>query len=147
MILFRRSDDYGLIAELDKTCFPIDEPADYSAAFWFVGQDCDGKVVGFCAWKPVRLDDRSAGFHYRVGVLPPWRGQNLQRQMIRLREAEMRKDGLDLAVTYTDADGAASMRNLIAEGYLPYAPTPDTCLSGPLSRLGRVGFVHWRKRL
>ena len=49
-------------------------------------------------------------------------------------------------VTYTDADGAASMRSLIAEGYRPYAPTPATTLSGP-GRLGRVGFVHWRKDL
>jgi hypothetical protein len=66
--------------------------------------------------------------------------------MFRLREAEMREQGIARAVTYTDADGAASMRNLIAEGYRPYAPTPATTLSG-LGRLGRVGFVHWEKRL
>jgi len=45
-----------------------------------------------------------------------------------------------------DADGAASMRNLIAEGYRPYVPTPTTTLSG-IGRLGRVGFVHWEKSL
>jgi hypothetical protein len=58
----------------------------------------------------------------------------------------MREQGLTKAVSYTDADGAASMRNLIAEGYRPYVPTPTTTLSG-LGRLGRVGFVHWEKRL
>ena len=51
--------------------------------------------------------------------------------MLRLREAEMREQGIARAVTYTDADGAASMRNLIAEGYRPYVPTPTTTLSGP----------------
>ena len=66
--------------------------------------------------------------------------------MLRLREDRMRARGLTAAVTYTDADAAASMRNLIAEGYRPYAPTPTTTLSG-LGRLGRVGFVHWRKKL
>ncbi len=66
--------------------------------------------------------------------------------MIRLREQAMRAAGLTAAVSYTDADAAASMRNLIAEGYRPYAPTPSTTLSG-IGRLGRVGFVHWRKNL
>jgi GNAT superfamily N-acetyltransferase len=79
-------------------------------------------------------------------VLADYRGQGLQRRMLRLREDEMRQRGLAKAVTYTDADGAASMRNLIAEGYRPYVPTPTTTLSG-LGRLGRVGFVHWEKKL
>jgi GNAT superfamily N-acetyltransferase len=147
MIAFRPSDDLVLMAELDRICFPIDTPADYPSAHWFLGRDTDGTIAAFCAWRPVPFGDRRAGFHYRVGVLAGWRGHGLQREMIRLRESEMRKAGLGLAVTYTDADGAASMRNLIAERYLPYAPTEATCLSGPLSRLGRVGFVHWRKEL
>ena len=66
--------------------------------------------------------------------------------MLRLRETRMREQKLTVAVTYTDADAVASMRNLIAEGYRPYAPTPTTALSG-LGRLGRVGFVHWSKSL
>ena len=54
---------------------------------------------------------------------------------------------LDLAaVTYVDAAGIQLLRNLIAEGYRPYVPTPTTTLSG-LGRLGRVGFVHWEKTL
>ena len=80
------------------------------------------------------------------GVLPAHRGKGLQREMIRLRETEMLQQRIAVSVTYTDADGAASMRSLIAEGYRPYAPTPTTTLSG-LGRLGRVGFVHWRKKL
>ena len=147
MTIFRRAltrEDAALIAQMDVVCFPIDTPAEFAGANWFIGWAGD-KPVAYCAWKVVEHDEL-VGFHYRGGVMPDWRGQGLQRQMLRLREAEMREQGLRTAVTYTDADGAASMRNLIAEGYRPYVPTPTTTLSG-VGRLGRVGFVHWEKKL
>jgi ribosomal protein S18 acetylase RimI-like enzyme len=139
------SEDEALIARLDATCFPIDTPAVFVGARWLIGWEGDAPAC-YCAWKTVDHDGGPAGFHYRGGVLPEWRGHGLQRQMLRLRETEMRAAGLTRAVTYTDADGAASMRNLIAQGYRPYAPTPVTTLSG-LGRMGRVGFVHWEKKL
>jgi GNAT superfamily N-acetyltransferase len=147
VIEFRRAimpDEQQLIAHLDAISFPLDTAAVLAGACWFIGWD-GVSPAAFCAWKTV---DHGApvGFHYRVGVLGAWHGQGLQRQMLRLREAEMRSQGLQKAVTYTDADGAASMRNLIDEGYRPYVPTPTTTLSG-LGRLGRVGFVHWTKTL
>ena len=147
MIDFRSAsrEDEALIARLDALCFPIDVPAVFAGARWQIGWDRAAPAC-YCAWKPVEHDGVAAGFHYRGGVLPEWRGRGLQRPMLRLREVEMRAQGLTMAVTYTDADGAASMRNLIAEGYRPYAPTPTTTRSG-LGRLGRVGFVHWEKRL
>ena len=147
MIAFRRAvarEDAALIAQMDVVCFPSDTPAAFAGANWFIGWDGD-RPAAYCAWKPVEHDE-PVGFHYRGGVLPAWRGHGLQREMLRLREAEMRERGIARAVTYTDADAAASMRNLIAEGYRPYVPTPSTTLSG-LGRLGRVGFVHWEKAL
>jgi ribosomal protein S18 acetylase RimI-like enzyme len=151
VIAFRRAlsrEDAALIAQMDVVCFPLDTPAEFAGANWFIGWHGD-RPAAYCAWKIVEHDgphDGPVGFHYRAGVMPDWRGKGLQREMVRLREAEMREQGLRKAVTYTDADGAASMRNLIAEGYRPYVPTPVTTLSGP-GRLGRVGFVHWEKRL
>jgi GNAT superfamily N-acetyltransferase len=147
VISFRRAvsrEDAALIAQMDVVCFPIDKPAEFAGANWFIGFAGD-RPASYCAWKIVE-HDAPVGFHYRGGVMPDWRGHGLQREMFRLREAEMREQGIARAVTYTDADGAASMRNLIAEGYRPYAPTPVTTLSG-LGRLGRVGFVHWEKKL
>jgi GNAT superfamily N-acetyltransferase len=139
------AEDGQRILWMDAICFPVDVPPSIAGAEWFIGWD--GEVpAAYCAWKPVEHDGVAVGFHYRVGVMDGYRGRGLQRQMVRLREGCMRDRGLTEAVTYTDADGAASMRSLIAEGYRPYAPTPTTTLSG-LGRLGRVGFVHWRKRL
>lgn len=133
------------ILRLDGICFPLDAPPVIDGAQWIVGWH-GGVPIAYCAWKTVEHDGVPVGFHYRGGVLPDHRGHGLQRRMLRLREAAMRAQGLAAAVTYTDADGAASMCNLIAEGYRPYAPGPATTLSG-LGRLGRVGFVHWRKEL
>jgi GNAT superfamily N-acetyltransferase len=146
MIDFGRAkpDEEALIARLDAICFPLDTPAVFAGASWLIGWDGETPAA-YCAWKIVDHDG-PVGFHYRGGVLPAYRGHGLQRRMFELREAEMRAHGLSRAVTYTDADGAASMRNLIAEGYRPYVPTPATTLSG-LGRLGRVGFVHWEKHL
>ena len=138
-------EDGKQILLMDRICFPVDEPPTLAGAQWAIGWDGETPAA-YCAWKTVEHDGVAVGFHYRGGVLPEYRGHGLQRQMLRLREARMREQGLAVAVTYTDADGAASMRSLIAEGYRPYAPTPGTILSG-LGRLGRVGFVHWRKDL
>jgi ribosomal protein S18 acetylase RimI-like enzyme len=147
MIDFRcaASQDEQQISRMDLVCFPVDTPAVISGSRWLIGWD-GSRPAAYCGWQIVEHDGVPVGFHYRGGVLPGYRGHGLQRQMLRLREAEMRDRGLTTAVTYTDADGAASMRNLIAEGYRPYVPTPTTTLSG-LGRLGRVGFVHWQKRL
>ena len=130
---------------MDRLCFPLDTPPTFTGASWHIGWAGEGAAC-YCAWKPVDHDGVEVGFLYRGGVLPAHRGHGLQREMIRLREAEMLQQRIAASVTYTDADGAASMRSLIAEGYRPYAPTPTTTLSG-LGRLGRVGFVHWRKKL
>jgi GNAT superfamily N-acetyltransferase len=139
------AEDAQRILQMDAICFPVDAPPTITGAEWFIGWD-GHTAAAYCAWKSVEHDGVAVGFHYRVGVLSDYRGQGLQRQMLRLRETKMREQGLTAAVTYTDADGAASMHSLIAEGYRPYAPTPTTTLSGP-GRLGRVGFVHWRKTL
>ncbi len=142
MIEFRRASaqDERLILRLDAICFPIDAPPVVVGASWSIGWD-NAVPAAYCAWKKVEQGGAAVGFHYRGGVLPDYRGQGLQKHMLKLREQEMRQHGLTKAVTYTDADGAASMRNLIAEGYRPYVPTRSTTLSGP-GRLGRVGFVH-----
>src|SRR5258708_3466369 len=121
------SENERQILQMDAVCFPLDEPPSVAGAEWFIGWD-GSRPAAYCAWKTVEHDGVPVGFHYRGGVLLEYRGHGLQRQMLRLRETRMREQGLTVVVTYTDADAAASMRNLIAEGYRPYAPTPTTTL-------------------
>lgn len=126
---------------LDAEVFPDDVPFGFQMASWFVGwEGRDG--VAYCGWKPVLQGSRMVGFHYRAGVLASHRGRRLQRKMLLLRERDMRRQNVLVAVTYTDAGNAASMRSLIGSGYRPYAPTKETHLAD-----GRAGFVHWRKDL
>lgn len=138
--------EYDLINFMDRQLFPLDVPPDFPSANWFVMRE-DDVLAGFCSWKMVEHAGSTVGFHYRAGVMPTFRGRGLQKRMIEFRENEMRKEHLKDAVTYTDADNAASMRSLLKCGYLPYTPTEQTCLSGGLARLGRAGFVHWKKTL
>jgi GNAT superfamily N-acetyltransferase len=143
-VIFRACDDQATIAALDALCFPIDTAAEFSGASWYIGWDLETPAA-FCGWRMV-VHSTPVGFHYRAGVLPAYRGHGLQKQMIRLREARMREASLKRAVTYTDADCAPSINNLIAEGYRAYCPDEKTVLSG-IGRLGRCGFVHWAKNL
>lgn len=141
-----------LLIDLNKECFPTDPIPDWNSALWYGGiiigenTDVDGEVVSFCGWKPIIQNSSIRGFHYRAGVSERARGRGLQKKMIAFREKEMRSHSINTAVTYTDADNANSMRNLIEMGYRPYCPDHYTCLSG-FGRLGRVGFVHWIKDL
>ena len=138
--------EYDLINFMDRQLFPLDEPPEFPSANWFVMREND-VLTGFCSWKTADHPGETVGFHYRAGILPAFQGRGLQKRMIEFRENEMRKAHLKTAVTYTDADNAASMRSLLKCGYLPYTPTEETCLSGGLARLGRAGFVHWQKNL
>ena len=149
MITFELSTDYDLLNWMDTATFLLDErPHFESDTMWWIGRQGD-MLACFCAWKPTFFKhmNETVGFHYRAGVLEGFRGCGLQKQMVRLREDSMRNADINLAVTYTDADNAASMRSLIGCGYRPYQATEHSCLSGGLARMGRVGFVHWDKIL
>jgi GNAT superfamily N-acetyltransferase len=142
-------DDVESLKQMDRELFPLDDPPDWNSALWFFVYSIDGagNDVGFCSWKPVVHEGYIEGFHYRAGVLPAFQGKGIQKEMIKFRESEMLKYGIQTAVTYTDADNAPSMRSLISMNYRPYTPTEATCLSGGMARLGRVGFVHWYRHL
>ncbi len=146
-IEFEETEDYDLLKFMDRQLFPVDELPDFPRAQWYIARSKEDALVGFCGWHGVDHIDEKVGFHYRAGVMPEFQGAGVQKQMIKVREYTMRRNGLMRAVTYTDADNAASMRSLMSCGYLPYTPSAVTCLSGGLKRIGRVGFVHWGKSL
>jgi GNAT superfamily N-acetyltransferase len=136
---------------MDGEVFPDDKPVTFVGSSWFIGWD-GGEPTCYAAWRPhfpmasvAELHwTEQWGFHYRAGVLPKFRGQGLQRELIGLREEDMRARGIKTAVTYTDPVSAASMRSLIATGYRPYKSDARSNLAG----VGRGdGFVHWRKNL
>jgi len=136
---------------MDGEVFPNDKPVTFIGSYWFIGWE--GKQPAcYAAWRPhyptntlSPLHITSAqGFQYRAGVLPAYRSRGYQKKLLAIRERAMLAVGIKEAVTYTDPQSAASMRSLIACGYMPFVPTKETNLSGE----GRAGlFVHWRKAL
>lgn len=136
-------EDIRWLRWLDAEIFPLDLPSEIGTANWFLGWDNDN-AVAFCGWKPYMLDTELVGFHYRAGVLSDYRGLGLQRKMVALREDEMRRSNLKIAVTYTETYSAASMINLINMHYRPYEATEKTALCD-LSKYKRM--VHWRKKI
>ena len=82
----------------------LTHPAAFASAYVGIGQQSD-KVCMFS----------------RCGVLAPFRGQGLQRQLIRARLRWGARKGCSRAVTYT-IDNTHSEANLRRCGFLPYRP-------------------------
>lgn len=136
---------------MDGEVFPDDKPVTFVGSHWFIGWEGD-KPACYAAWRPHYPMETLAelhwteqqGFLYRAGVLPEFRGRHLQRELIEVREADMRKASIKISVTYTDPASAASMISLISSGYRPFKADAKTNLAG----IGRGnGFVHWKKNL
>lgn len=122
----RETRDFSLIAQLDKQCFPLDEPYKFTVAKWWVIEE-NGEIMAYAGaryWPP-----DNAVFLCRAGVLPKYRGKNLQKKLIRIRKKWAKKIGASCAYTYTLPTNAISARNLVKCGFLPW--NPGVAWAGP----------------
>lgn len=124
------------LIKLHADCFPWDTVPTLESTTWWIAE-CDKRPVGFCALNEAR-DEPTVGYLARAGVLKAHRGHGLQRRFLKLREAEATSLGYTVIICDTTADNVASMRNLIAEGYLPFAPE---------ERWGLSTSTYWRKSI
>lgn len=129
---------------LDGECFPDDKPLQLDATIRWNLIATERDPVAFCGWQPIRP---KLGFHFRAGVLPAARGRGLQKFMIGLREDAMRREGIDTAITYTEAYGNASMNSLISCGYRPFAPDIEIVRWIVISADRWKQMVYWKKLL
>jgi ribosomal protein S18 acetylase RimI-like enzyme len=123
-VTFRRV-DYSdpevkkMIKDLNRRIF-TDELIDTSKdaqAVWWIARAGD-QVVGYCAILP----RGKGGYLSRAGVLPDFRGQGLQKQMITLRLRYAQSQGWPWVVTDTHRENVASIRSLEKIGFRPYRP-------------------------
>jgi GNAT superfamily N-acetyltransferase len=98
----------------------------------------DEAPVGFAALMPSQ-NWPLAGYLARCGVLPEHRGNNLQRRLIRAREAAARRHGWHWLVTDTYCN-PHSVNNLIACGYTTFYPKKPWGLHKETA-------VYWCKRI
>jgi GNAT superfamily N-acetyltransferase len=128
------------IAEQIKTmhmvCFGDTAPqVDPSEGWWWLASH-KRHVIGFGALT-VGSSDPNSGYLMRSGVLPDWRGQGLQRRLIRARETKARKLGFQYIVTDTTYNTPSS-NSLIKAGYKLYHPK---------NPWGMKNTLYWRKEL
>lgn len=111
--------EQAVMKELDKICFPTDFPADTSYGVWWLAWDGD-KAAGYAAINPPLEGVRP--YLSRAGVLPEYRGQGIQKRLIRARLAYARKQGWREVVTDTSKDNVMSSNNLIGCGFRLFRP-------------------------
>lgn len=106
------------IRALDAGLFPNDDPMPefilQDSLWWIASQS--GQVAGYGG---LYLGIEGQAWLVRTGVLPTFRGQHLQRKLIRARLRAARKAGVPAVDTYTHVTNIASQRSLIACGFRP----------------------------
>lgn len=124
---------------LHDATFGDDAPmADFSKGHWWIVLGPFGERVGFAGMVASRRW-KVTGYLERVGILPIYRGNGMQRRLIKARERYARKLGWLHMLTDTSGGNTPSSNNLIAAGYslyepkVPYTGLPDT--------------NYWRKNL
>jgi RimJ/RimL family protein N-acetyltransferase len=103
---------------LDRLSFPGDTPYPKKGAEWWIAYD-EKTCIGFAGIKNVGHD---TAFLCRVGVIKAYRGQGLQKKMVRVRERWARSRGFHYIITYTSAYNLKSANSLIQCGYRLYNP-------------------------
>jgi GNAT superfamily N-acetyltransferase len=124
----RRSADLWAVELLDRVCFPDDEPVFTGGeriwwTMWSIEKDPSESAIivpaAFGGVSPLR--GQGLAYLCRAGVEPEFRGQGLQKRLLRARIAWCKKNGLE-PITDTTADNVASINNLIAVGFKAYVP-------------------------
>lgn len=91
-------------------------------SLWWVAEQSD-QIVGYGG---LYLGIEGQAWLVRAGVVPAFRGRNLQRKLIASRLRAARKAGVPAVDTYTHATNIASQRSLIACGFRPIRCDEDT---------------------
>lgn len=137
MISVRRAVEAELeeIHALDRLLLPESPPSDDTE---FVGAWDGPHLVGYGGVRTAIRPWPGIAFMSRSGVVEGYRGQGLQKRMIRMRVRMAKRAGCCAVITYTTCDNAPSANSLISCGFKIYAPT--TAYVGQ-------GFIYWRLRL
>lgn len=108
------------LTELHRLTFVDGSPVpDFELGDWWVAAT-EGKAAAFIGIQK-STHVRNAGYFSRVGVLPCYRGNGLQRRLMGVMERRARALGWEKIVSDT-TDNIPSANNMIACGYRMFAP-------------------------
>jgi GNAT superfamily N-acetyltransferase len=124
------------LADLHRlTFFASARVPDFSHGWWWLAH-FGATAAAFAGVVPATREP-NAGYFSRVGVLPRFHGNGLQRRLMRAIELRGRRLGWDAIVSDT-TDNIPSANNFIRAGYHLYQPENPWSLSQAL---------YWRKLL
>lgn len=123
-----RSHVQAALAFLQTSTFPGDELANPETGHWWITWDGDVPAA-FASIQVVKTWDNTY-YVERTGVLSKYRGQRIQRKLLRTLERYARKLGAERLIT-TTYHNPASANNMIACRFKTYEPqnpwgAPDT---------------------
>ena len=84
---------------------------------WWVGVE-DGQIIAYCGC----LYSHTFCLFNRSWVHPKYRGNGIQKKLIKVREKAAREKD-SLIITYITIDNPASGNNLISQGFKMYTPS------------------------
>lgn len=125
----------GALDVLQHLALPCDKPADTRRGFWWVAE-VRGEPAAFAGMYP-SAQWGDAFYLCRAGVLPEFRGQGLQKRLIRARAEFARRAGARWLITDTTAN-PPSVNSLVCCGFRLYEPARPWANNRAL---------YWRKAL
>lgn len=118
------------------SCFPALEPRHLRNGFWWLVYS-DAAAIAFAGMVPLEPFP-GVGYLKRAYVMPAYRGQGLQRQLLAVRESKARRFGWSLLVSECGADNVHSADNFAAAGFAQCEPE---------QRWGATNSIYWKKEL
>lgn len=126
--------DLEILKVLHSACFGECPVPDWEEDYWWYLKDQE-VIIGFAGMTIVEGDSEDlVGTFTRAGVLPGWRGQGLQKKLIKTRLKYAKKHDCVRCTTYT-SDNPASENSLISCGFRRYNPE---------SRWAGEEMTYWR---
>jgi len=124
--------DAGWFRDLDLICFPAPDQTFFNSkeCHWWVMEG--GAAKGYRAYAGLYVLENTAHF-CRCGVLPEYRGNNHQQELIKARLKWCRRSGVEIVRTHVAVHNIRSHNNLITCGFR--------------GRKSKCGTMHsmWRK--
>lgn len=117
----RKTRNTEVIARLDNKIFGKEYEEEPEGKHWWLAY-VDGRIAGYAGLRIYREGSKKVGYLCRAGVLKEFRGQGIQKALIKVRDQEARRHKVDICITYVANWNHASANNLIRCGYELYEP-------------------------
>jgi GNAT superfamily N-acetyltransferase len=119
---------------LHTLTFPLDEHEDYTAGWWWIVW-AGVEPIAFAGMRGATSEDHAIYFS-RCGVLLPYRGMGIQRQLLARRLSAAKRFSYRACITTTIVSNTPSSNNLIRAGFRLY--DPEAAWGGETT-------LYWRK--